>query len=165
MKNAFYHQWRKRKRRYQRGLNMVNMASLALLTIFVLSGLWWDTHCTGYFCSSEYGKLRFMETCERVATWVDDYRKEKGHLPDTLNTGWLYLNREDYPWLCYYDTTMWDRMVFEYRHWGDSAYIIELLEWVEGRFISAPEFEGYLFYRWDWAQDTLVGVDTVYRCH
>lgn len=106
-----------------------------------------------------------METCERVATWVDDYRNEKGHLPDTLNTGWLCLNREDYPWLCYYDTTKWDRILITYRHWGDSAYIIELLEWVEGRFILAPEFEGYLFYRWDWAQDTLVGVDTVYRCH
>ena len=165
MKNTLYHQWRKKRHRYQRRMAAGNLAWMALLTILVLLELWWDTHCTGYFFSPEYIKSCFMETSERVATWVDDYRSEKGHLPDTLNIGWLYLNRDDYPWVCYEDTTGWDWMPIEYLHWGDSAYSISYLRWWGYRFVSAPGFEGFLFFRWDEEKDTVSRVDTIYRRH
>ena len=164
MKDSLYHHWRKKRRGYQRRMATANRLGMALLTILVLLGLWWDTHCTGYFYSSEYEELSFLETSERVATWVDAYRREQGHLPDTLNTGWLYMERDN-PWVFYVDTTRWDRMPIEYRHWGDSTYFIKSSRWNVQRFVSSPRFKGYLFYRWDWEEDSLIliRVDTVYR--
>ena len=136
-----------------------SMAGLAPLMIMILLGLWWDTHCTAYFQSEEYQEASFMETSERVVMWVEAYQREHGRLPDTLNTEGLY---KDWSYNSYYyDTTKWDWLELEYRHWDDSAYIIVSSGW-RYRYISASGFEGFLLRRWDEAGDSS-RVDTVFR--
>ncbi|MBR1550059.1 MAG: hypothetical protein IJ634_05415 [Bacteroidales bacterium] len=137
-----------------------SMVGLAPLMMMVLLGLWWDTHCTAYFGSPENREASFMETSERVVMWVEAYQWEHGHLPDTLKTEWLYKDW-DYDWY-YYDTTKWHWQEFVYHHWDDSAYIIASAN-RRYRYISAPQFEGFLLRRWDEASDS-ERVDTVFRC-
>ena len=137
-------------------ITMGNMLSLTPVMLMVLLGLWWDIHWTGFFCSYEYEEASFRETGSKVVTWVEDYQSEYGHLPDSIEAEWLAKSWDgDY----YIDTTKWDNIEFSYRHWVDSAYTL-----VSGnqrmRFLSAPEFEGYLFYHWD-EETERMKVDTI----
>ena len=141
-------QWdlhRRRRRRQLRMINMGNMIGLAPVMFMVVLGLWWDVHCTGFFWSYEYEEESFRKTGSKVVKWVEDYQSEYGHLPDSIEAEWL-----EKGWIedCYIDTTKWDNLAFFYRHWGDSVYII-VSDNQRMRFLSTPEFEGYLFYHWD----------------
>lgn len=131
-----------------------SMAGLTPLMVMVLMGLWWDVHCTGYFFSEEYNEGCFREACDGVVAWVEDYRRENGHLPDSLAIDWLV----PYDGWAYVDTTRWDRMVLHYRHWGDSVYKLVHDYWAW--YVSSPEFKGYMFWRWDGEWDS-VRVNTV----
>lgn len=157
-------QWDYRQRRrhqHLRAMTSGSMVSLAPVFIIVLLNLWWDTHCTGFFHSSDYGEASFRETCDRVAAWVEDYRLEHGHLPDSISARWVAKGGMD-PWFCYKDTTKWDHQSFSYRHWGDSVFTIESPKW--GRFLSTPELDGYLIQRWDYEADRM-RVDTIPSRH
>jgi hypothetical protein len=113
--------------------------------IMVLLGLWWNVHCTGFFWSLEYEEASFRETGDRIVTWVEEYQSEHGHLPDSIEAEWL---TKDCYGEYYIDTTKWDQVAFSYRHWSDSVYIIESdHQWM--RFLSTPQFKGYLFCHWD----------------
>lgn len=154
-------QWdsrRRRRHRHLRRMAMGNMLGLAPLMMMVLLGLWWDTHCTAHFQSEEYGEASFRETCDRVVSWIDDYRNEHGHLPDSLMAEGLVLYWADN---CYVDTTKWDQMEFKYYHEGDSAYsLVDICPRM--RCLSTPKFEGYLFHHWDEGTGQM-RVDTVFR--
>lgn len=135
-----------------------NMLSLFPVLLIVFIGLWWDVHCTGYFCSEEYGKESFHKTVEMVAPKIEAYRSEYGHLPDTL-----FIEGLDNGWKenVYIDTTRWDRIHIIYHHWDDSAYALVHIDWW-ARYVSSPNFEGYLFYRWDEDVDSM-RADTIFR--
>lgn len=152
-------QWdlhRRRRRRQLRMMTMGNMIGLAPVMFMVLLGLWWDTHCTGFFWSNEYEEESFRKTGSKVVSWVEDYQSEYGHLPDSIEAEWL---AKSWDGDCYIDTTKWDKVAFTYRHWGDSVYIIES-DHRRMRFLSAPEFEGHLFYHWD-EETERMKVDTI----
>ena len=133
------------------------MLGLFPVLMMVFLGLWWDVHCTGYFGSTEYMNKSFQETVEMVVPAIEDYRCEHGHLPDSLDgVQGLVKNWRN----SYIDTTRWDCMHIDYYHWGDSAYTLVRYGWW-AKYLSAPNFEGYLFYHWDDDGDS-VRVDTVF---
>ena len=139
---------------------MGSMLGFFPVLMMVFLGLWWDVHCTGFFYSEEYMDESFRKTVEMVVPKIEAYRSEFGHLPDTLNVeglknGWGENN--------YIDTTRWDCMNVFYRNWDDSAFAIIQYGWW-ARYVSAPKFEGYLFYHWDEEGDS-VRADTVFRQH
>ena len=136
-----------------------SMIGLAPVMIMLLLGLWWDVHSIGFFSSEEYHEASFRETGDRVVAWVEAYRCEHGHLPDSLMVGGL-MTSGGYD-VGYIDTTKWNCLGFYYFHWGDSVYAIELAHGI-GRYLSTPVFEGYLFYRWDEEMNG-IRVDTVVR--
>lgn len=149
----------RRKHSYLRQMAMGSMAGLFPVLMMVLIGLWWDVHCSGYFMSEEYKDARFRETAEKVATQVDAYRSEHGHLPDSLCVEGIIKCWWDE--ISYIDTTKWDWQEFIYQHWGDSAYTLISSNW-RARFVSSPKFEGYVFHHWDKEVDS-IRVDTVLR--
>ena len=153
---------RRRRHRQLRMMTMGNMIGLAPVMLMVVLGLWWDVHCTGFFWSYEYEEESFRKTGGKVVRWVEDYQSEYGHLPDSIDAEWLAKSWDgDYYMNTYIDTTKWDNIAFTYRHWGDSAYII-VSDNQRMRFLSAPAFEGYLFYHWDEETDRMK-VDTIQR--
>lgn len=54
-------------------------------------------------------------------------------------------------------------MMIIYYHSGDSAYTLTQIDWW-AQYVSAPNFEGYLFHYWGESGDS-VRVDTVNRQH
>ena len=147
---------RRLRHRHLRKMSIGSMTGLAPVMMMVLLGLWWDVHSSGYFTSETYGEARFREICHKVATWAEDYRNEHGHLPDSIEVEGLF---KGYGKGIYVDTTKWKWEEIFYRHWDDSAYTIVSFSH-HGRYLSTPEFVGYLFSRWDKESDS-ARVDTV----
>ena len=145
-------------------MHLRRMATGSLLGMFplllmVFLGLWWIVHCTGFFLSDEYNDKCFRKTVEMVVPNIESYRYEHGHLPDTLRIKGLVGNWEN----SYVDTTRGNYMMIIYYHSGDSAYTLTQIDWW-AQYVSAPNFEGYLFHYWGEAGDS-VRVDTVNRQH
>ena len=127
---------------------------LAPLIIMVLMGLWWDLHSTWYFFCSDFVEKNFIETGDRVAAWIDDYRSKQDHLPDSLAVEGL---TQGYCANRYIDTSKLNHVEFKYSHSGDSTYILtNIYDYMT--FESTPSFAGYVFYR-DWEAI----LDTVFR--
>lgn len=152
----FRHRLRHRHLRHAAIGSMMGLFPVFLMIFF---NLWWDVHCTGYFLSNDYSQKRFQETVEMVAPKVEAYRDEYGHLPDSLSMEGLARNWGN----SYIDTTRWDHVGIIYYHWDDSAYVlVHTGSWA--RYISAPNFEGCLFFQRDDSVDS-VRVDTLFRQH
>ena len=149
---------RRLRHRHLRKMSIGSMAGLAPVMMMVLLGLWWAGNSTGYFQSEPYGETRFRETCDKVVFWIEHYRNEHGHLPDSIKVEGLFKNC-NWGKGIYVDTTKWKWEEIFYRHWDDSAYTIVSFSH-HGRFLSTPEFAGYLFSRWDKERDS-ARVDTV----
>lgn len=149
---------RRRRHKYIRWMATGNMVRLFPAVLVVFINLWWDVHYTGYFCSEEYYDEAFFKTIEKVVSWIDAYKSERGHLPDTLYVAGL----AEVDWWrenTYSDTTSWRGTVFSYHHWDDSAYVLVSLDH-RARFMSAPKLEGYII-RHDGSEE----FDTVIRHH
>lgn len=136
------------------------MAASRMLGLFpvviIVLVLWWDVHNTGYFMSEEYMEKQFCEMVERVVPQVEAYRSEHGHLPDTLSVEGLVNDWGN----MYIDTTGREYVGFIYHH-DDSTYALVHRN-SRAEYVSAPMFEGYLFYHWDEEGDSMM-VDTVFR--
>ena len=132
------------------------MAGLTPVFLMVFIGLWWDTHCTGYFGSEQYCESRFTEVSQKVAVWIDNYRDMHGRLPDSLQIDWLTKGRWDEN--LYYDTEEYNRVEFWYRHRiDDDAYkLVSSCGWHQ--FWSTPDSSWYLFRRWDAEGDSVITV-------
>ncbi|MBP5328220.1 MAG: hypothetical protein J6Y98_09980 [Bacteroidales bacterium] len=137
-----------------------SMLGLFPVLMIVFLGLWWDVHYTGYFWSEENMEKRFREMVERVVPQVESYRREHGHLPDTLN---LEGFANDWGENSYIDTSGWDYLGFIYHKWDDSTYVlVHKNEWA--KYVSSPKFEGYYFFRWDEDGDSM-RIDTLFIQH
>ena len=147
----------RRLHRHLRGMATGSMLGLFPVMMMVFLGLWWDVHCSGYFTSEEYLRKRFCEMIEKVIPQVEAYRNEYGHLPDTLR---LEGFRDGWEVNDFVDTTAWNYMGFIYHHFGDTAFVL-FSEGFWAKFVSAPQFEGYLFPHWDDEGDK-IRVDTVF---
>ena len=132
------------------------MMGLFPVFLAVFIGLWWDTHCTGYLTSQEYCESRFVDVSQRVSAWIDDYRREHGCLPDSLQIDGL--TKSEWEDGLYYDTYDYNRVEFHYRCWhDDDAY---KLVWPGGWlvFVSTPDSSWYVFRRWDAESDSVTTV-------
>ena len=139
---------------------MGSMLGLAPLIMMVILGLWWDLNSMSFFYSAEYEEASFRETCDRVAMWVDDYRREHSCLPDNLDAEGFV---KGYGENRYIDTTKWDRVEFIYQHDENSYKLESINDWLT--FKSTPEFEGYVFFIC-WERDEItneIRIDSIPR--
>ena len=132
------------------------MAGLTPVFLMIFIGLWWDTHCTGYFVSDEYFKARFVEVSQKVSAWIDDYRAEHGRLPDSLQIDGL--ERSEWHENTYCVGMDYTSVSLYYIRWTDDD-VYKLVS-PDGRahFISTPDSSWYLYQDWDFEADTSVWV-------
>ena len=150
------HCYRNRLRhKHLRALSTGSMLVLAPVFFMIFFGLWWDTHCTGYFGSYEYNDARFIEFTQKASEWVEDYRNQYGCLPDTLKVDCLRLDTLAVEWegAIYEDTSIWRWTSFRYRHDGTSYTFTERGGY--RRFISTPDSALYVFRWWYWTGDSM----------
>lgn len=151
------HDFRNRLRhRHLKTLSTGSMAGFFPVLLMVFVGLWWDTHCTGYFCSREYNESRFVDVTQRVSEWIDGYRNEHGRLPDSLQIDWLIKSKWEENF--YYDDEDYHRTEFFYRYWSDeNAFRLVSLGGYR-QYFSTPDSSWYIFSHWDIEADSIVSV-------
>lgn len=144
------------RHRHLRALSTGSMAGFFPVLLMVFVGLWWDTHCTGYFCSAEYQDSRFIDVSQSVAEWIDDYRREHGRLPDCLQIDWLVKSKWEENF--YYDVEDYNSVEFQYRCWSDENMYKLVTPGGRRLFCSTPDSAWYVFNRWDAEADSVVRV-------
>lgn len=153
------HDFRNRLRhRHLKTLSTGSMAGFFPVLLMVFVGLWWDTHCTGYFASKEHLESRFIGIAQEASAWVEDYRNQYGCLPDTLEVDCLMFDTLAVKWegAIYVDTSIWRWVSFYYRH-DETSYAF-VTRGGYRRFISTPDSSWYIFSYWDIEADSIVSV-------
>ncbi len=142
------------RHKHLKNLSTGSMTGFFPLLLMVFIGLWWDTHCTGYFISDEYNEASFVKVSQKVSAWIDEYRSEHGRLPDSLQIDGLTKSRWEENF--YYNEGGYERVEFSYRHWEDAYKLVS--SGGGSLFWSMPDSSGYVFRRWDADGDSVTTV-------
>ncbi len=146
---------RRIRHKHLRGLATGSMLGFAPVFFMVFIGLWWDTHCTGYFTSEEFYESRFTEFSHKASVWVEDYRRQHGCLPDSLQIEGLERSRWEEN--LYYNSFEYICTEFYYIRRPNETYAFaEPGGW--RWYVSTPDSSWFEFRRWDFKGDSSVVV-------
>ncbi len=144
------------RHKHLKALSTGSMAGLTPVFLMIFIGLWWDTHCTGYFGSTEYYMPRFVEVSHHVSAWIDDYRAEHSCLPDSLQIDWL--TASEWEENVYSEDRKYNSVSFRYvQCTDDDGYKLVDLDG-RARFVSTSDSSWFSYCYWDFEADTVIWV-------
>ena len=129
--------WRKKRRQHEQGF----MLSLTPLMIFIVLNFWMFIWIIDY-CGI-YRQRMFRDACQYVVPQIEDYRSDKGCLPERLEQFGL-VGFDDLSYYCF-DTSNIFMDYFYYIHRTNGTFILlDMKNYI--RYVSSIDSAAFIYY-------------------